>query len=60
MESIKDLALDRCIVIKGADKSSSVVVWDRVDYIGWKASNDKRVYKEVKFNENILTGLVEE
>ena len=38
-----------------------MVVWDRADYISEaeKHLNDKRVYKEVKFNENILTGLVE-
>ena len=43
------------------DKGSSVVVWDRVDYIleAEKHLNDKRVYKKVKFNENILTSLVE-
>ena len=37
-----------------------MVVWDRADYIleAEKHFNDKRVYKEVKFNENILTGLV--
>ena len=49
------------IVIKGADKESSVVVWDRADYIleVEKHLNDERLYKEVNFNENILTGLVE-
>ena len=49
------------IVIKGADKESSVVVWDRADYIleVEKHLNDKRLYKEVNFNENIVTGLVE-
>ena len=38
-----------------------MVVWDRADYILEleKHLNDKRVYKEVKFDENILTGLVE-
>ena len=38
-----------------------MVVWDRADYIleTEKHLNDKRVHKEVKFNENIQTGLVE-
>ena len=38
-----------------------MVVWDRADYIleAEKRLHDKRLYKEVKFNENILTGLVE-
>ena len=60
-KALRNLASDRSIVIKGADKGSSVVVWDRADYIleAEKHLNDKRVYKEVKFNENILTGLVE-
>ena len=60
-KALRNLASDRSIVIKGADKGSSVVVWDRADYIleAEKHLNDKRVYKEVKFNENTLTGFVE-
>ena len=60
-KTLRNLAPDRSIVIKGADKGSSVVVWDRADYIleAEEHLNDKRIYKEVKFNENILTGLVE-
>ena len=51
------MASDRSIIIKGAHKSSSVVVWNRVDYIleTEKCLNDKRVYKEAKFNENVVT-----
>ena len=60
-KTLRNLASDCCIVIKGLGKGSSVVVWDRVDCIleAEKLLNDKRVYKEVKFNENILAGLVE-
>ena len=38
-----------------------MVVWDRADYIleAEKHLNDKQIYKEIKFNENIVTGLVE-
>ena len=38
-----------------------MVVWDRTGYIleAEKHLNGKRVYKEVKLKENILTGLVE-
>ena len=38
-----------------------MVVWNRADYISEaeKHLNDKRVYKEVKFNENVFTDLVE-
>ena len=37
-----------------------MVVWDRADYIleAEKHLNGKLVFKEVRFNENILTGLV--
>ena len=40
-----NLASDRSIVIKGADRGSLVVVWDRADYIlqAEKHLNDKRV-----------------
>ena len=31
-KALRNLASDRSIVIKGADKGSSVVVWDRADY----------------------------
>ena len=60
-KALRNLALDCSIVIKGADKYSSVVVWDKADYIlgAAKHLNNKRVYKEVKLNENILTGFVE-
>ena len=60
-KALRNLASDRSIIINGADKGSSVVVWDRADYIleAEKHLNDKRVYKEVKFNENALTDLVE-
>ena len=60
-KALRNLDSDCSIVIKGADKGSPVVVWDRADYVleAGKYLIDKRVYKEVKFNENILTGLVE-
>ena len=60
-KALRNLASDRRIVIKGPDKCSSVVVWDRADYISEaeKHFNVKRVYKKVKFNENVLTNLVE-
>ena len=32
-KALKDLASDKTIAIKGADKASSVVVWDRSDYL---------------------------
>ena len=52
---------DRSIVKKKADKGSSIVIWDRVDYLkeANKQLNDKNVYKEVEFKETTLIELVE-
>ena len=36
-KALRNLTEDRSIVIKGADKGSSVVVWDGDDYL-WEAS----------------------
>ena len=46
MYSLKD---DKSIIIKGADKGSTVIVWDREDYIkeATKQLEDKDVYMEV-------------
>ena len=53
------LTNDRSIVIKKADKSSCVVVWDREDYIAEvsKQLSDESVYKSVKFKDKILQDL---
>ena len=60
-KALRNLADDRSIVIKGADKGSSVVIWDREDYLqeASKQLRDTNIYEDVNFNENILTGLVE-
>ena len=59
-KALRNLA-DGIIVIKGADKGSSVVVWDRDDYLQEASRQlwDTNIYEDVKFNENILTGSVE-
>ena len=51
----------RSIVIKKAEKQSSIVIWDRVDCLkeANKQLSDKNVYKEVEFKEKMLTELVE-
>lgn len=48
-------------MIKGADKVSSVVVCNRDDYLqeSSRKLRDTNIYKDVKFNESVLTGLVE-
>ena len=60
-KALRNLADNRSIVIKGIDKGSSVVVWNRDDYLQEASSQlrDTNIYEDVKFNENILTGLVE-
>ena len=59
-KALRGLAADKTIVIKGADKSSSVVVWDRSDYLHEAARQlqDQNIYEDVKFIENIFTDLI--
>ena len=47
---------DNTIVIKGADKGSGVVVWDREDYLkeAHKQLSDKELYEEVTNDPSIL------
>ena len=48
-QALYDLREDKNIVIKGADKGSAAVVWDREDYIkeAEKQLEDSDVYEEV-------------
>ena len=59
-KAMRSLADDRSIVIKKTDKGSSVVVWDRNDYVmeAEKQLSDANVYKDVSFNEKMLQDLV--
>ena len=59
-KAITFLTDDRSIVIKRADKGSCVVVWDRDDYLSEaeKQHCDKAIYKDVSFNEKILSDLL--
>ena len=61
-KALRNLADDGSIVIKGADKGSSGVIWERENYIQEvsKQVRDTNIYEDVNFNENILTGLVRE
>ena len=60
-KALRNLADNRSILIKGADVGSSLVVWDRDDYLqeGSRQLRDTNINEDVKFNENVLTGLVE-
>ena len=55
------MANDKSIVIKKADKGSSIIIWNRLDYLKEvnKQLSNKNVYKEVEFKEKMLTELVE-
>ena len=60
-DAIRSLADDGNIVIKRADKGSSLVIWDRNDHVKEveiQLSN-QNVYKSVEFKVKILTELVE-
>ena len=48
-QALYDLKNDKNIVIKGADKGSTAVVWDREDYIkeAKKQLGDSDVYEEL-------------
>ena len=60
-KALRNLADDRSIMINGADKFSSVVVWDRDGYLqeASRQQQGNNISKVAKFNENLLTGLAE-
>ena len=55
--SLKD---DPSIIIKGADKGSVVVVWDREHYLkeAYKQLYDREVYEEVSNDPNVLINTI--
>ena len=50
-----------CIVIKKADKGSSIVAWNRNDYLieAEKQLEDQNVYRKIAFKDKILSQLVD-
>ena len=57
-----NLAEDRSIIIKSADKGFCVVVWEREDYLveGWKQFSGSSSYVEVKnYQRKLLVDLTE-
>ena len=61
-QAMRNLAEDRSIIIKLADKGSCVAVWDREDYLaeGYKQLSDSSTYVEVKnYREKLLVDLIE-
>ena len=60
--AMKDLAEDKSIIIKSADKGFCVVIWDREDYLAEaeKQLGDEHTYRKVEnFSEKDLRKLVE-
>ena len=59
-QALYDLKNDKNIVIKGADKGSAVVVWDREDYIkeAEKHLGDSDVYEEVPDDPEPLISII--
>jgi hypothetical protein len=49
-KAMENLAKDDSIVIKGADKGASVVLWDRKDYLkeGFRQLSDRLFYRELE------------
>ena len=59
MQSSKNLAEDKSIVIKSVDKGSCVVIWDREDYLNEADRlHDDEIYSDVKYTKNVLSSLV--
>ena len=58
---MRSLVNDRTVIIKKADKSSCVIVWDREDYIAEveRQLGDLTVYKNADFKEKFFQGLAE-
>ena len=59
-DALYNLKNDKTVVIKGADKGSAVVVWDREDYIK-EAENqlgDTNIYEEVPNDANPLMNII--
>ena len=58
---MRSLQNDRSVIIKPADKGSSVVVWDRLGYFkkAQQQLSDSSIYKEVKVTEKDLLDLVD-
>ena len=59
-DALYSLRDDSTIIIKGADKGSVVVAWDRKDYLkeAYKQLEDREVYEEVSNDPNVLDNTI--
>ena len=55
-EALYSLKGDRSIIIKGADKGSVIVVWNREDYLkeAYRQLDDNEVYEQVQDDPSVL------
>ena len=60
-KTLRDLAEDKSIVIKSANKASCMVIWDREDYLkeADRQLSDNKIYRNVKNTKNMLSSLVD-
>ena len=59
-DALYSLRDDSSVIIKGADKGSVVVVWDRQDYLkeAYKQLEDREVYEEVPNDPSVLVNTI--
>ena len=59
-EALYSLKDDPSIIIKGADKGSAVVVWDREDYLkeAYRQLDDKEVYEQFSDDSSVLANIL--
>ena len=60
-KALGDLAEDRRIVIRSADRGSCVIIYDREDSLkeADRQLSDKKTYRDVKYTKNILSSIVD-
>ena len=59
-DALYNLREDSTIIIKGADKGSVKVIWDRENYLkeAYKQLEDREVYEEVSNDSNVLVNTI--
>ena len=59
--ALRDLAEDKGIVIKSADKRSCVAICDREDYLkeADRQLSDNKIYRDAEYSKNILSSIVD-
>ena len=61
-KAMRNLAEDRSVIIKPADKGSCIIIWDQEDYLaeGYRQFSDHSTYTDVKkLNQNLMSDFSE-